>query len=409
MKTKKLHYGWVMCRVGFVYFFLAVCVLSNCVGLFVKPVSEAFGISRQAFSLTSTCYMGAGMLMSMFAGRIIKKIGLRKVLLASSISVPIFYAGYSVAPTIQVFYLIGFLTGIGGVFLSSLGVSTLLNAWFTEKRGTAIALAATGSGIGGIIMNPFVGSLITRYGFRKTYLILAVMMAVVIIPCTVFLVREKPRDIGEEPYGGLPRTDSSSGEVSGMTMEEALKTPMFYLLAVVYAVVSASCTCVMQHTVPYVTDIGYEYSFAAGIASVVTASLAIGKIVMGAAFDRIGSQKAATISLLAFVVSFALYNLAGSLPMLYLSTGLVGFGLSFATVAYSVIVQDVFGKKDYASIYGKLTVAASLGGAVASPLIRKVFDSMGTYRPAWIALSAMAAVNILIVNLVFAMKKKRND
>ncbi len=405
-KKNKLHYGWVMCFVGFVYFFLAMCILSNCVGLFVKPVSEDFGISRQAFSLTTTFYSGAGMIVSIFAGRIIKKFGLRKLLIASSVRVPLLYACYSVAPVIQVFYVIAFFCGIGGIFLGSLGVSTLLNSWFTEKRGTAIAVAATGSGIGGIIMNPFIGKLITRYGFRKTYLILAVLMAAVIIPCTVLLVREKPRDMGLEPYGGLPKTDAGSGEIRGMTMAEAMKSPMLYMLVPVYMIVSASCTCVMQHTVAYVTDLGYEYSFAAGIASVVTASLAAGKLIMGAAFDRIGSQKSATISLGAFALSFTLYNFARSLPILYIATGIVGFGLSFSTVAYSVLVQDIFGKRDYASIYGKLTVASALGGALGSPLIARVYDSMGSYRLAWTVLAVLAVVNIVIVNAVFVYKKR---
>lgn len=404
-RERKFHYAWIIALVGFIIYWFVICIVSNCVGMFVKPVSEALGISRSQFSLTTTFVSVASMLMSLVVSRLYKKFTIKRVMLASSIVLPVAYGCYSIAPNIYVFYVIAFITGFCMCALASVGVSTLISNWFNEKRGLAIAIAATGSGIGGIFMNPFIGSLITNLGFRQTYFVLAAIMAVTLIPCTLFLVRGSPADMGLEPYGGTAK-GSVDLQHSGMTAAEARKSPMFWMWMPVCIIISATCNCVMQHTVAYATDLGYEYSFAAGIASLITGSLAVGKLVMGAVFDKIGSRRAATVSLSIFCVALALYQFADHVAVLYIAASIIGFGLSFATVAYSVVTQDLFGKRDFAGIYSTLTIFSGLGSALGSPLIAGVYDVMGSYRLAWAVLSALMVVNIILVNAMFAYKKK---
>ena len=411
METKsknKLHYGWVIVFVGFVIMCFVVCIVSNCVGMFVTPVSESMGITRQQFSLTTTFYAGAGILLSAFIGKIYRRFTIKRVMMFSSVVLTAAYACYSIAPNIYVFYVISFITGLRGCSLTMIAISTLMANWFNQKRGLAIALASTGSGVGGIFMNPFIGWLITSVGWRQTYFILAVIMAVTVIPCTFFLVKDTPAEKGLGPYGGIAKEGAVNSALSGMTARQARKTPMFWMWCFICVVVSASCTCVMQHSVSYVTDLGYEYTFAAGMASVITASLAVGKIVMGQIFDAVGSRLAGTISLAMFFTAFVLYGFADSILFLYIATGIIGFGLSFSTVAYSVVTQDLFGKKDYAGIYGSITVFSSVGSALGSPLIAGVYDAMGSYKLAWNRLALLMAGCIVLLNIIFAAKGKKD-
>lgn len=406
---KSLHYGWVIVFVGFVIMCFVVCIVSNCVGMFVTPVSESMGITRQQFSLTTTFYAGAGILLSAFIGSIYRRFTIKRVMMFSSVVLCAAYACYSIAPNIYVFYVISFITGLRGCSLTMIAISTLMANWFNEKRGLAIALASTGSGVGGVFMNPLIGRLITSVGWRQTYLILAVLMAVTVIPCTFFLVKDTPADKGLGPYGGVAKAGAVNAALTGMTAAQARKTPSFWMWCSICIVVSASCTCVMQHSVSYITDLGYEYTFAAGMASVITASLAIGKIIMGQVFDMVGSRLAGTISLSMFFTAFVLYGFAENVYILYIATAIIGFGLSFSTVAYSVVTQDLFGKKDYAGIYGSITVFSSLGSALGSPVIAGVYDSLGSYKLAWNGLALLMAYCIVILNVIFYIKKKSKD
>ena len=92
--------------------------------------------------------------------------------------------------------------------------------------------------------------------------------------------------------------------------------------------------------------------------------------------------------------------------ILYLAAAIIGFGLSFSTVAYSVVTQDLFGKRDFAGIYSTLTIFSGLGGALGSPLIAGVYDHMGSYKLAWVTLSLLMVVNILLILAMFSYKKK---
>lgn len=404
---QRLHYAWVIAAVGFIFYWFTVCIISNCVGMFVAPVSQALGISRSQFSLTTTFTSLGSMAMSALAGRLYGKYSIRRVLLLLSVTTPLAYGCYSIAPNIYCFYAIGVICGIGMAGIASVGVSALISNWFNEKRGTAIAIAVTGSGVGGIFFNPLIAKLITDLGWRQAYLILAGMMALTLIPCALFLVRDRPADLALEPYGGATQAGGTDVQSSGLTLAQARKSPTFWMLAPVCVIGTGCCVCVMQHTTAYATDLGISYASAATVASIVTASLAVGKLIMGVVFDKIGSRRACSLSLSVFLLALVFYGLAEVyIALLYVAAVILGLGLSVSTVAYSVVTQDLFGKKDFAAIYGNLLVFGSLGGALGSPLIAAVYDTLGSYRLAWLALAVLMAIALVLVNLAFGQKAK---
>ncbi len=406
---KGFHYGWVIVFVGFLSMWFITCIFSSAAGMMVTPVTEEMGISRSRFTMASTACSIAGMFMSTSIGRVFRKYSVKKTMLAGSALYAACYAAYGIAPNIYVFYVIGFISGFAMIMSSMVAVSTLLARWFDEKRGLAVALASTGSGVGGVVMNPLIGNLVTSIGWRKTYFVLGAMIAVVMIPAILFLIRETPQEMGLEPYGKKAVKEGEAPvEEAGYTAAEARLTPMYWLWIPVVLIVSAVCNCIMQHTVAYATDMGFDYGVAAGIASVLTAGLAIWKLVMGQLYDSIGSRKAATLSLSVYTLVLILYTISSKEMAIiyYIGTALFGMGGSFATIAYSVVVQDVFGKKDFATIYGSINVFASVGGAIGSPVVAAVFDTLGTYKPAWAFLAALMFVNVILVNLMFKSKDK---
>ncbi|MBQ8603945.1 MAG: MFS transporter [Oscillospiraceae bacterium] len=407
---KGFHYGWVIVFVGFLIMWFVACIFSSAAGMMVKPVSEDLGISRSQFSLGTTFNSIAGMLMATVIGKLYKRFTVKKVMFISSIVFALCYAGMGISPNIYVFYVFSFISGFALLATANVGVGTLLAKWFDEKRGLAMALASTGSGVGGVIMNPVIGSLVTSVGWRQTYVILGGMIAVVLVPAVLFLVKETPADMGLEPYGA--NKNSTEGKVTyeetGMMAAEAVRSPMFFLWMPIVVSIYAICNCVMQHTVAYATDLGFEYSVAAGIASVLTAGLAIGKLIMGQRFDSMGSRKAGNLSLIIYTVCLAVYFLATKEMgmLMYIGPAIFGFGGSFATVAFTVIVQDIFGKRDYANIFGYVSMGSSLGGALGPTVMAAAFDAMGTYKPAWLVCAVIMFINVILLNMMFKAKDK---
>ncbi|MDL2215490.1 MFS transporter [Ruminococcaceae bacterium OttesenSCG-928-N02] len=399
------HYGWVIVFCGFMIMCFVTCIVSNCVSLFVKPVSEGLGITRQAFSLTTSFYSVAGMLMSLLVSKIIARYDVKKVMMISSVLMPIIYAGYGVANNIYIYYAISFALGFLGMALTMVPISTLITRWFNEKRGLALGLALTGSGLGGVFLSPLASGWIAQYSYQRTYLILALLMFVMVVPCTFFLVKNHPEDKGLEPYGGYP-TGTATKAASGMSAAQARRTPLFIMWVPVVVLVTASCSSMMQQLVSYVSDIGYDPAFAGRVGAMLMGSLAIGKILLGQLFDRLGAKRAALLSLLMLLSAFSCLLFAQNILFLYAALVFAGLGIAFSTVAYPVITQDLFGSKDYTAIYSNITLASNLGMTFGSPMTATIYDVTGSYFTAWAMYAVVAAVCIVIVSTLYKKKDK---
>ncbi len=58
-----------------------------------------------------------------------------------------------------------------------------------------------GTSISGTLLSPLVVKLITNYGWRQTYVYLAIVMFLIMVPATIFIVRQFPSCKGLQPYG----------------------------------------------------------------------------------------------------------------------------------------------------------------------------------------------------------------
>ena len=206
MESKKgIHYGWLIVFSCFMIMSLFLCIVMNCPGLFLISVTEEFGISRSQYTLNTTVISVAMMIISMNAGRIFSKFSVKKVMMVSSIILPVAYFFFSKATSIYMFYVISAVVGLCMGLCGMVPMSTLITRWFNEKKGLATGLAFTGSGLGGMILQPIIGKLIVNVGWRNTYAILAVLMFVLVVPCTVFIIKDYPSDKGLQPFGGVPK------------------------------------------------------------------------------------------------------------------------------------------------------------------------------------------------------------
>ena len=83
---------------------------------------------------------------------------------------------------------------------------------------------------------------------------------------------------------------------------------------------------------------------------------------------------------------------------------LFGVGCALTTVAYPILTTALFGNRDYSSIYGIVNVANSVGTAVGSPIAAAIFDSQGSYVPAWYLAAALLCVDFVVLLVMFRKK-----
>lgn len=409
MEKKKVFYGWYVVAAGCAVVAMTMGIMTNCFGQFIKPVCQDMGFTRQQMSVNQTIMSVVQMCMAFVWGTLSKRIKLHRWMCASAVLTPCIYFCYSFAKNIYMFYGITVVLSLCYCLISMLVFTYIVGNWFVKNRGVAIGMASMGSGLGAMVMNTVISRMIISWGWRHTYQVLAVMIFVIIVPCVFFVVREKPADKGLEPYGYGEET-ADGGEkkqpFEGYSFSEALHMKVFWAVAITSVGIVMSISMFYQTLSPHLSDSGYSVTFAAVMASISMGALAIGKVMLGRMFDRLGTRKAATIACsctLAGIIGMIFCQHYISLVIIILG---VGLGCSFGAICMPIITQNIFGMKDYNAIYGKFSAATGLGGAFAPIISGRVFDTYGSYVPVYIASAIITLAGIII--LYVSLPKKDN-
>lgn len=410
-KTKKpgVFYGWYIVLSGFVIMGAGIGIVNNTMSQFIKPIAESMGCSRASVSMIQTIFSVCHMAFSFFAGKIIGNKGFKRFIKIDGIILAAAYFSLSLAESLPMLYISAVITGMSYTVLGAITFSVVISNWFKESRGRAMGMASMGSGVWGMVFNLVAGKCIAQFGWRATFQIQAACLFVFIVPFAMFVLKMHPSEKGLEPYGSHRESDGASPreDMEGVPYAQALRSPSFWLITFCVAALSFATHCNVVTVSPHLTDVGYSPMFAAAMVSVCMAALALGKYSLGVIFDKFGPKNATLMA--------AGCSLLGSLGMLTasfkpsLALVLIGasLGAAFGSVAVPLIIQNVFGQRDYAAIYGALSGITGLVGASYPILTGFIFDTMGSYNPCYAAAVLLAAVGGLVFRNFFAKSEKK--
>ena len=379
MKNMK-RLAWLMVLAGMMVTGVSYGIVLNCFGLFVKPVSDLMGFSRQGFATSLTIVYVFYMLGSIYSGKLIERFGLRRLMRIAAVVLPCAYFGNSLCTQLWQFYVMAALQGMCVPFLSFIAFAVIIPRWFQEKRGLAIGLTFMGSGLGGMLFNTLAGEWVVALGPVQTFRMLAVIVACVLIPLVFFVIRTTPAHAREASAEAKPLPAAETGA----TLGEALRSMTFYMLLAFVMLIGFTTSVLNHNVVPRLSDLGFDPSYAARVNAVYMGVLCIGKVLLGVINDRIGVKKTNLLAM-----SCVLLGLVG----LYFSQHqamhvavVVGSGLGCAmgSVSYPMLTEYACGKKDYAAVYGVINALSVFGGAVCPTLTNAIYDSTGSYDAALI-------------------------
>jgi len=329
-------------------------------------------------------------------GKIIKRYGIKKIFLTSSVSLALVTVGYSFATQLWHFYAIA---AINGVFINGVNfmvVGIMVGQWFDDKKGFATGLAYCGSGLGAAIMVPIVGQMIEQFGWRWSYRGMSIIAVLILIPTVLFIVKERPESMGLKPYTDKNKSTADTlekqGAFAGIAFKQALRTPTFWMLAVSFLLISICAGGPNTHTIPYLTDIGYSPAFAASILSLTMIVLTAGKILLGFIFDRFGTLSGSlfvAVCCLGYPL-LAMAALNPAAPWAYaVLLGLASCGFS---VPVMVLITKYFGNKDIPILFSVCTMITTFGTSASVPMMGAIYDITGSYKWAWTLLFIFAVI-----------------
>jgi MFS family permease len=170
-----------------------------------------------------------------------------------------------------------------------------------------------------------------------------------------------------------------------------LRTKQFWFLCIAWALNSFFFQVGMVHIVPYATDLGMSAIAAATILTVIGLLGAMGRVSLGFAGDRFGNR--ATLIACSMLVAAVYLGLFASRTvwMLYLFAVVFGFFGSVLNLL-TPMVAEFFGLKALGTIAGAVMTAIGIGGAVGPVVAGRIFDTNGTYNPAFILCGTLAII-----------------
>lgn len=363
----RFHYGYVIVACCCLMMGINVGISFSCAGIFYRPVSESLGIPVGEFGIYMSIMYITSTISLPLAGRLLERYKSRWLFTANAAAMGLIYVSMGLYDSVWEFYVAGGLLGITLAFLLYLSFPTLVNRWFRSRIGFMIGICSAASGIGGMLLNPLAGWMITEWGWRWAYATFGGIILLIIVPLLALLLRDYPSDIGLEPYCSKKDVSNDDSKVlkEGMTYREASRSPMLYGI-ILFAFIMMGTSTLNLFIPGYVSDNGFSLEQASLAASAVMAGVTVGKLALGWINDRSCLTGVAVTTIAG--IGGLLVLLAGAESIALILSGGFLFGWAYAgvTVQTAMLTRNVFGSADYGRIYSVVSIALSAGGAVAS-------------------------------------------
>ena len=359
-------------------------------GVFLKPLADEFGWSREAISAAFGIAAMTVALCSPPLGLLLDRYSPRRVILPCLTIFGCAFASLSLlTPHLWHLYAVFVVLGVVGNGTAQMAYSRAVSSWFDQRRGTALALVMSGGAVGAMVLPPVAAALIGALGWRGAFAALGGMVLAIGLPVVALVVRDRPR------------TGSSAGSAyAGQTVREAMSSRVFWILVTVLFCSSIAQNGAITHISALLTDRGVSPRGGALAISAMGAASLFGRLTTGWLLDRFFAARVSFMLLaLAALGTFVLAG-AQSLAAGVVAAALIGFGMGGEADVTPYLLTRYFGLRSFSVLYGLTWTFYAFAGALGPVLMGKAFDMTGSYEALLVRLSlatlAVAALMLLL-------------
>lgn len=345
-------------------------VVSNYVfGMFIKAISAEYGWSRSVVTasiLSFFIFTGFG---SLALGQVMSRWGVRAATIVFVCLFSLSIAAVGLLPRSVLLFCVTFASmGFFGAAASALPYGVAIAAWFHEKRGLALALANSGTGVSGVFMPAFAGWLMAHYGWRGGYAGVGAFCGVVALVGLVFFFR-------------MPvRSSELPADATGNWRN--VLTPTFLKISLPVFLVSIAMMGVITNLPPILTDRGMSISQAAAILGTLGGASWVSRLAIGVLLDRIHARwvSAGIFLLIAGGQAIVLSGAGGN--AIIVAAVLIGFGMGAEADLVAYAVSRYFDRANLPKAMSAAWVAWGWGGGIGVVAGSLSFDVTGSYSAA---------------------------
>ena len=338
----------------------------------LKPIAAGLDAPRSVPALAgSAAYVGSG-LGGILMGWLAERLGARRVAVFGLVMIGAGMAVSSLGSTAALLLGQGVLVGFFGMASLFAPLITLVSRWFDRRRGTALALVASGQYLAGVIWPTVLEAGVDRWGWQRTMLVYGVAGAAAMLPVCALL---QPPPAGADAGAGALR---AGGRVLGL--------PPNVALTLISAGIFLCCIPMAMpqgHLVALCSDIGLTPARGAAMLSVMLALAFISRQGWGWLADRIGGLPTVLAASSVQAAAMAGFLFTQDEAGLFAASAAFGLGFSGIVPAYVMAIRDLFPANEAGWRVPVLLLAGQLGMAAGSWVAGAIYDGAGAYAPAF--------------------------
>jgi sugar phosphate permease len=404
---RKLYYGWWMLGAAVLAVALGSGVSFWSFGLFVSPLENEFGWSRADVSLGFSFSLLASGLCGPLVGQWIDSRGVRSGIIVGAVVTALTYGLLSTTNQLWQWYLYNAVNAAARQFIFIIPFQTLVSRWFDRKRGLALSFLGSGFSLGGLLVLPIMEFVISQVGWRGGFIFAGIALATLYVPIGLLIVKNHPSDIGEHPDGEVPVDRSVQPATTvGLTLREALRQPLFWVVAGGLMLFIYGLLGWQVHQVPFFESKGFSPGTSALIVSLAAGAGMFARLGMGLIADRFRRFEVVIMVLALFLIAGQTTLLiSSSWPAIVLFLGFWVIGTSAGPMIEALVLTRAFGVVSFASIFGVIIVIEMAGQIVSPTAAGFIFDQTGSYDAALVMFICTYAACFVLFGIATRMRQ----
>lgn len=345
-------------------------------------ISDSTGWSSTSIT---TGFSGAQLVAALVGipvGRHLDRYGPRVAMTAGSMLAALMTVAIALAPTLPLFIAAWLLAGLAMGAVLYPPAFTALTRWYGPRRVQALTWLTLAAGLASTVFAPITAHLMQQLGWRHTYLVLAVVLAIVTGPAHWWGLRAP----WPEP------TRDRSGDTAGVTTREIARGLPFAAITIALSLVSFAAFAAVIHLVPLLLERGLSTGTAALALGLGGAGQVAGRLAYPALTKWVGVRMRSALILAATALTIAILGrVTGAMMLITASIG-AGMARGLLTLVQATAVSDRWGTAHYGRLTGLLSAPVTVGIALAPGAGAAIAEWTGGYAPAFLVFALIATI-----------------
>ena len=399
-KLRQIYRGYPIAIVVFLSTGLSVGMTQYAFGEFAGPLKEQFGWSQTQLNLSLAFSFISG-LCAPFVGTLSDRIGIRPVMFGSILIIAI---GFLMRPFITElwhWYLFSALVYTGFPGATVLPGGKMVGLWFPRTRGRMMGAVMAGNNFGGITMPPLAAAIIVVFNWQTAYVVFGVIMAALAVMALFVIVEDEQKVESEMKRTG--RGDQAqiarAAAQAGVSLKQALRNRNFWLVTVGLVAATFTYQGVLTQLRQHFEESGFTPAMATIAVSTIAGMGIFSKLAFGRASEKITARIATILSIGLQMVGVLIIAQVDASHLLWIGIFVFGLGFGGLGALALLVVQEMFGMKEFGGIMGIMQVGMIASGTGAPMMAGAIHDSSGSFDTAFLIVAAIFVVGIAALAL----------